>query len=531
MPIRLRVTNTEGVRTIFSWMLVVLLLTLPLIAVPLGALAAETAAVPGAVDPFADVVPGALAPAQRAADDLDLSAVRMDVALDPASGAIGGEMTVTWRNPASEPLADVWFRLFPNADYYGEGELAIERVSVDGAPVTPEWDLDDTALGVPLPRPLAPGESAEIALAFTTTVPADSTGSYGIFTHDTDTGSWILADWYPLLAVWEEGKGWALPPVTAFGDPTYAPSAFYDVRVTAPDDLEVVATGVVAEESEGDGFVTRRFIAGPSRDFAIVADDDNNPLREEISGTRVTLWAAPDLPPATSALTLGAATDALAYFNGVFGAYPAREIDLVQTDPDGALGIAWSGLLFLDGPSLLGTYGEHDPESLATVVAHEVAHLWWGILVGGDSNAHPFIQEGLATVSSLLFVEETLGAETARSQLDAWVIRPSQRLLAAGDSVVDLPNDEGDSASIRSDAMYGKGSLGFLAIREAIGPHAFASALHDIATRFAWSEMTPGELRDAFAQASGQDLDALWSHWFDEAAMTQEEIDAIVAAW
>ena len=40
-------------------------------------------------------------------------------------------------------------------------------------------------------------------MTFTTTVPADSTGSYGIFTRDTRNGSWVLADWYPILAVWE----------------------------------------------------------------------------------------------------------------------------------------------------------------------------------------------------------------------------------------------------------------------------------------------------------------------------------------
>src|SRR5215211_7723675 len=86
---------------------------------PASVAARETATVPGVVDPFADVVPEALVSAERAADEL--SAVRMDVTLDPAIGAIGGEMDITWRNPASQPLEDVWFRLFPNAFYYGEG--------------------------------------------------------------------------------------------------------------------------------------------------------------------------------------------------------------------------------------------------------------------------------------------------------------------------------------------------------------------------------------------------------------------------
>ena len=465
-------------------------------------LARETATVPGVVDPFADVVPEALVPAERAADEL--SAIRMDVALDPAIGAIGGEMSVTWRNPASQPLEDVWFRLFPNAFYYGEGDLQVADVTVDGAPVSPELALDDTALRVPLPAPVDPGESAEIALTFTSTVPADSTGSYGIFSRDTGNGSWVLADWYPILAVWEEGDGWALPEATSFGDPTYAPSAFYDVRVTAPDDLEVVATGVLATETNENGAVTRHFVAGPARDFVLVADDDNAPLSQEVDGTLLTLWTPPSLDPAIGEQTLETAADALRYYNQRFGAYPAREVDLVQIDPSGALGIAWAGLLFLDGPALLSTYGEHDPEGLATVVAHEVAHLWWGILVGGDSNKHAYIQEGLATVSSLLYLKETLGPEVAAAELDAWVTGPAFDLLAAGDAVVDVPVAAGDDPTIWSAAAYGKGSLGFLAIREEIGAAAFETALHDLATRYAWGEMTPDDLRAAFERASGQ---------------------------
>src|SRR3712207_301029 len=179
---------------------------------PARVAARETATVATGVDPFADVVPEALIPAERAAEEL--SAVRMDVAFDPDLGAIDGEMSITWRNPASRPLADVWFRLFPNAFYYGEGNLQVADVTVDGAPVSPELALDDTALRVPLSVPVDPGESVEIELPFTSTVPADSTGSYGIFSRDTGNGSWVLADWYPIPAVWEQDDGWVLPEAT-----------------------------------------------------------------------------------------------------------------------------------------------------------------------------------------------------------------------------------------------------------------------------------------------------------------------------
>jgi aminopeptidase N len=341
----------------------------------------------------------------------------------------------------------------------------------------------------------------------------------------------VLADWQPLLAVWEEGSGWALPPVTSLGDPTYAPTVFYDVQLTAPKDLQIAASGVVAAEAKDGDAVTRHIVAGPARDFVVVASDDQAPRSEDVDGTEVSLWTAAGSDPTVDQRALDIAAKALRFYNARFGAYPAREVDLVETDPRGALGIAWSGLLFLDGPALLDSDGTHNPNGMATVIAHEVSHLWWGILVGGDSNKHGFIQEALATVSSLLFIEETYGADVARTQLDAWVTAPARRLLAAGDGVVDQAFVEGADQGQHSDAMYGKGALGFLAIRKEIGREAFETALRDVATRYLWGEMTPDELRAAFERASGKDLRALWSHWFNETGMTQEEIDAVAAAF
>lgn len=506
-----------------SRLVLALLLLLGIVAT---AQAQEATPLPSASDSFADVDPDGLAEAQRL--EGVLSDVRLEVSLDPAAATLAGEMAVTWRNPAPQALQEVWFRLFPNAAYYGEGSLTVSAVTVDGVAVTPELRMDDTSLRVPLPAPVAVGGSSEITMTFQAVVPQDSSGSYGIFTHDTRHGSWVLADWFPLLAVYDD-SGWALPAVTPFGDPTYSPSAFYDVTLSTPADLQVAATGKVVAEAESGDSVTRRIVAGPARDFVIVADDDLVPRQQEVGGATVVLWTDPALDPATADFALGAAVNALTMYETRWGAYPAREIDLVQVDPDGALGIAWTGLLFLDGPALLEGYGGRDTDGLASIVAHEVSHLWWGIMIGGDSNAHGYIQEGLATVSALLYMADTYGPEVAAQELDAWIISPARRLLSAGDAIVDIPAADDQDQSLRAAALYGKGSLAFLAIRQEIGAAAFDAALRDIAQRYAWGEMTPAELRGAFERASGQDLSALWRHWFDEAAMTSEEIDALAA--
>ncbi len=478
------------------------------------------------VSPLLADVPTALFPdAEQALREL--SVVQITATLDPVQSTISGEMAVTWRNPVTEPLSEVWFRLFPNASYYGAGGMTVSDVTVDGAPVTPELALDDTALRVPLPTPVSGGGSAQIAMQFVATVPADSTGSYGIFTHDTQAGLWVLADWHPLLAVVEPEQGWALPPVTSFGDPTYAPGAFYDVTLTAPESLLVASSGITVETTTANGETTRRTIAGPARDFVMVAAEQAIPLRQDVGSTQVTLWTAPDLDPAIAARTLEIAADVLRNYQARWGAYPLRELELVQVNPSGALGIAWTGLLFLDGPTLLEGYGERNDDGLAAVIAHEVSHLWWGIQVGGDSNEYGYVPEALATVSALLYIDDAFGPEAAREELNAWAIDPARRLLRDGDAIVNLPASDDQDASTRYASLYGKGTLGFLAVREAIGAEAFDATLRQISSQYGWQEMTPVDLRAAFEEVSGQDLQSLWTHWFDEATMTEAEIDTL----
>jgi len=182
-----------------------LVLVLVTVAYPSGAWSREISLHPGGGDLLADVLPQAQDLVLREAGALNT--YQMDVTLDATVGTISGKMLVTWHNQASQPLSEVWFRLFPNAFYYGEGGLTVDHVLVDDSPVTPKLALDDTALRVSLPGPISPGDTATIALNFTTTIPADSTGSFGIFSHATRAGSWVLADWQPLLAVWEDGSG------------------------------------------------------------------------------------------------------------------------------------------------------------------------------------------------------------------------------------------------------------------------------------------------------------------------------------
>ncbi len=90
-------------------------------------------------------------------------------------------------------------------------------------------------------------------------------------------------------------------------------------------------------------------------------------------------------------------------------------------------------------------------------------------------------------------------------------------------SIFDQPVD-----SPLSTLAYGKGALGFLAIRNAIGHAAFTSALSSYADGFRLGIAEPADLLAAFEAASGQDLQALWTYWFESALTTMADVEALV---
>jgi aminopeptidase N len=298
------------------------------------------------------------------------------------------------------------------------------------------------------------------------------------------------------------------------------------VTFTAPAAVTVVASGSVVSASADPFERTQRFIAGPAREFTLVVDDDSVVQQAEADGVTVSVYTEPDAAPEVAAETLRIAASALDVFGELFGPYPYTELDIVEAPMDGALAVSWAGIIFLDSAGMVDRMAVNNPLGFETVVAHEIAHLWWGNTIGSNSNDHTYINEGLATLSSVIYLERTAGEAAAANAREQWMLRPARRLLEQGDVIVDQPVTGEMDESVRSSAVYGKGALGFAAIRREIGDDAFFAALGAYARDNQFEIAGPAALRAAFEAAAGRDLGALWSHWFDEAAMTAEDIAA-----
>lgn len=467
----------------------------------------------------------------------DFAHYDLEVSFDPESRTLAGSVTVEWVNTTGQPHESIYFRLYPNAAHYVDGETDVTSVTVDGRSAESAPWPDATVFEVETGRPVAPGDEVEIAFAFVTTIPTTSGASFGILGGDPETG-WRLADWYPILAGWEAGSGWYLDPPTRFGDPTFAESATYELTFTGPDEYLVIGSGVTTGATGGpsSGIVTTAISTAPARDLTLsllpgTAATPHTATRE-IGGitVRVTL-PEEEAIPGLAETVLSIAADTLPLYESWLGAYPEGELDITSVPLAGAGGVSWSGIVWLDIEPVAedGQLAASERERLRFVLAHELSHQWLPGVIGSNNNDHGFMTEGLANALGILAIREVSGAEEAERYLRSWVASGYRGMLASGqDGIADAPIADDTDIAARAHLVYGKAALGFEAIRQEIGDAAFFAGLAAYANDYRFAVSTPGDLRHAFEGASGVNLEPLWQFWFEERETTAADVDAVL---
>ncbi|MBV9790036.1 MAG: hypothetical protein JOZ51_17750 [Chloroflexi bacterium] len=106
----------------------------------------------------------------------------------------------------------------------------------------------------------------------------------------------------------------------------------------------------------------------------------------------------------------------LDYYTDQFGPYPYRHLSLVEQPGYGGMHAYASLITFQEGFSLFDP--QRDPQALDlpfSVVAHEVAHQWWGsYLAPIRVEGNPLLSESLAQYSAYQVVRKTYGQEHLR---------------------------------------------------------------------------------------------------------------------
>ncbi|MEM9831010.1 MAG: M1 family metallopeptidase [Bacteroidota bacterium] len=146
------------------------------------------------------------------------------------------------------------------------------------------------------------------------------------------------------------------------------------------------------------------------------------------------------------------------------------------------------------------------------IIAHELFHHWFGNLVTCESWANLTLNEAFATYSEYLWNEHYYGKDEA--EYDRWE-KLQNYLAEAEDKQVNLIRyRHADKEEMFDRHSYDKGSLVLHMLRNHIGDEAFFAALKLYLTRHAYTSVEIHDLRIAFEEVTGQDLNWFFNQWF-----------------
>ncbi len=424
-----------------------------------------------------------------------------------------GVEEIHWTNPGSMALDDVLLRLYPNASsLYGNGALDVFGVFVDGEEAATDLSLGNTVLRVHLPHPLPGGSALSLWFSFAGR-PAlwDETrldqGDVGYGTFAASRRTMTLASFYPILATESAGE-WDASPVGDVGDPVTSEAASYSVSVTTDCRLNVLTSGTSeSQETATDGCFFR-FTALGMRDFMIVLTDGYQEELQTASGILLVAGFFPE-HDAARRIALARASAAVSVYGEAFGPYAYDELDLVEVPLNRAAGVEYPGLV------LLGADYCSNPQDpfFDVIVAHEVAHQWWYAAVGNDVVREPWLDEGLATFSSGVFLERAVGEDVAQGVISGWQRTYAEAKERHPELSVASPTSAFQDAATYSAFVYCGGALFFDALRRGLGDVLFFGVLRDYYTAESLQIAHAPDLLSRFVEASPTDLSALFTEY------------------
>jgi aminopeptidase N len=309
--------------------------------------------------------------------------------------------------------------------------------------------------------------------------------------------------------------------------------AVFQLTVTAPADQFAVSNmPVEAAQALAGGLKKTTFQATPKMSsyllFLGVGDLDR--ISQNVDGVDVGVVFRRGAQE-KARFALQAASEILRYYNGYFGVkYPLPKLDLVAAPGAGGFGAMenWGAILYFENTLLVDPRlsTEHDKQYVYLVIAHEMAHQWFGDLVTMDWWDDLWLNESFANwmeakaIDHLhpdweAFLIESDGKESAYT-LDATssshpVVQPAETM--------DQVNEIGDAIT------YDKGAAVIRMLEAYVGPDAWQKGVRAYIRNHAYANAVRGDLWRAMEAAAGKPVTPIARDFTEQAGVPLITLD------
>jgi len=146
------------------------------------------------------------------------------------------------------------------------------------------------------------------------------------------------------------------------------------------------------------------------------------------------------------------------------------------------------------------------------LIAHELAHQWWGNMVTCHAWTEFWLNEGFATFMAAAYREQRFGRETYLKDVESMKMRYEQVRARGYDRPLVFPSWDRPTADDRT-IVYQKGAYALHELREFLGDALFWAGIRRYTTEHFGRSVTTDDFRAAMEQASGKDLRAFFDRW------------------
>ena len=430
---------------------------------------------------------------QLRSHDFDIEHYRIALTLDEETQSFDGETAISFSS---------------SVDGFNTLTLDTESFKVSSVTDDKGKTLDFTqgggALVISLDRALTRNEAATLVIAYrATSIGTDK--NVGLdFRGKTETNPQLINS-----LNWPDGARYWFPSFDHPGD-----WATHETIVTVKDAYRVVANGslvsnIVDPSSELRTVHWSQTRPQPTYLYSFAAGP-YNVLSDKHGDLPLHYWVYPG-DEAVARQAFARTPELIAFFEDLYGTnFPWVKYD--QIIVPGIDGGAESTSATLLGRRVIQYEREGDKGASDWLLAHEIAHQWWGNLIGYRDWTHAWLSESFATHGEYLFILDDLGADEGALYFLEY---KNSYLEEAQDEFIrpvvthmwDKPNDMFDQHS------YEKGGIVLNMFQNLVGADTFKEILNSFLVTHAYSNVTTDDFFETVRQVTGKDYSWFFDQW------------------
>ena len=314
-----------------------------------------------------------------------------------------------------------------------------------------------------------------------------------------------------------------------------ARKASFDVTLVFAEGLQAVAnTPAVEATSPGPGLKSVRFAETPVMStylLAFIVGDLVSIEADAANGTRMGIWTTPGKEDQAQ-FALDTSVKLLGYFNDYFGIpYPLPKLDHIAI-PDFAAGAMenWGAITYRETALLVDPVNSSagTRQRVAEVVAHEMAHMWFGDLVTMEWWDDLWLNESFASWMGTKAVDWLFPDWEMWTQ---FVNMDTNRAL----SLDGLKNSHPIEQEVKNPAevsqlfdaiSYSKGASVIRMLEQFLGPETFRQGLNRYLSNNMYANARTQDLWSALEEESGQPVTSIMDSWVKQMGYPVLQVDS-----